>query len=154
MSKRKQPICHNSAYSVWRNIKYNCLNPNSQQYHYFGGAGITICDEWASSFTAFISDLGERPNGASLIRIDKSKGFSPDNCRWEVVRKHHQLIKRTIFIEYNGQRKSIKDWAQDIGLSYHAIWKRYTSGYPVELILNSERYNRGKPPFKKKKKES
>jgi hypothetical protein len=70
------------TYVTWRDMKVRCHNPNSDGYARYGARGITVCDEWRESFVAFLSDMGERPDGMTLDRIDGSKGYSKANCRW------------------------------------------------------------------------
>lgn len=69
------------TYSSWRGMKDRCLNPNSVSYPLYGGRGITICDEWIT-FDGFLADMGERPEGMSLDRIDPDGNYEPANCRW------------------------------------------------------------------------
>ena len=69
------------TYYSWSKMRERCLNPNHVHYDDYGGRGITVCKRWGS-FPAFLADMGERPEGTSLDRIDVSRGYSPDNCRW------------------------------------------------------------------------
>ena len=69
------------AYKSWANMMQRCTNPNSDWYHCYGGRGITVCEEW-KDFRNFLRDMGERPAGLSLERINNDKGYSPDNCKW------------------------------------------------------------------------
>lgn len=70
------------TYVSWYAMKQRCLNPNNKSFKGYGERGITICHQWRDSFPTFLADMGERPPGYSLDRVDNSKGYEPDNCRW------------------------------------------------------------------------
>ncbi len=59
-----------------------CLNPSHRWYKNYGGRGITVGDRWLASFTNFLEDMGERPEGMTLDRIDNNKGYFKGNCKW------------------------------------------------------------------------
>lgn len=69
------------AYKSWHGAKQRCTNPDSKDYKRYGGSGIGICERWLS-FNNFLEDMGERPKGHELDRIDNTKGYSKENCRW------------------------------------------------------------------------
>lgn len=81
----------NRTYSSWQSMRNRCLNPNSEDWSYYGGAGVKICPEW-DDFEIFYSDMGERPDGLTLDRVDPNKGYFPQNCRWADA--HTQRINR------------------------------------------------------------
>ena len=114
------------VYTIWALMKYRCLNPNRKEYKDYGGRGITVCQEWLDSKSFIEWALA---NGYSddltLDRIDNDGNYCPGNCRW-VSRKEQSYNKRNNrLITHNGQTKTITQWAEENGLTYNIVKKRY-----------------------------
>lgn len=91
--ERKEHGHSNSpTYSSWCNAKSRCYNPNDKEYANYGERGIVMADAWKENFEQFLADMGERPDGMTLDRIDYNKGYEPGNCRW--VNSHIQTSNR------------------------------------------------------------
>lgn len=75
------------TYNSWYAAKQRCYNVNHMHYKNYGGRGITVCDKWVNNFSAFFEDMGERPEGCTLDRIDNSKSYQPDNCKWSTYKE-------------------------------------------------------------------
>lgn len=83
-------------YNTWASMKQRCQNPNDKRYPQYGERGIRVCDRW-QSFGPFLSDMGERPQGMSLDRIDGDGDYEPSNCRWATARE--QAANKTTVTE-------------------------------------------------------
>lgn len=85
----KHGLTRTRTYNSWQSMKYRCLNPNSRGYEHYGGRGITICDRWLNSFQNFLEDMGERPLGTSIDRIDVNGNYEPSNCKWSTHKQQN-----------------------------------------------------------------
>ena len=92
------------TYLSWQAMKDRCLNTKRRYYHRYGGRGITICDRWLHSFSAFLEDMGPRPTGLTLERINNDGNYEPSNCRWAT--QHEQTLNQ---VHVNGGPPSTRD---------------------------------------------
>lgn len=74
-------------YNSWTHIVQRCYNPKNRNYKFYGAMGVKMCDRWRFSFKSFIEDMGERPEGMTLDRIDPYGDYEPSNCRWATLKQ-------------------------------------------------------------------
>lgn len=94
------------TYRSWRMMRTRCQNPNYDGFHDYGGRGITVCPEW-NAFEGFLADMGERPEGTTLDRIDVDGNYEPGNCRWATVSEQNRNMRHGRY-ELFGELQTIR----------------------------------------------
>jgi len=133
---------NNPTYVSWRCLVGRCTNPSFGNYKSYGGVGITLNSSWLD-FEKFVLDMGNRPKGKTLDRIDTTKGYSKDNCRWATPKEQQTNRKCALFLTYNGVTKNAREWARDLNLAPGAVWMRIKKhGWSVERAVTSPKGSR------------
>lgn len=124
----------NRAYGVWQAMRDRCSNVNRKDYKYYGGKGVKVCQRW-SSFALFLADMGEPPAGLTLDRIDGSKDYSPDNCRWATRKQQTYNSSAMRWIEHAGERLHLAAWLDRTGVCRDTYYKRCKRGLsPLQAL--------------------
>lgn len=125
----KSAITHGKSkeriYSVWEGMKARCQNPNAKHYSNYGGRGIKVCEEW-QKFEGFCKWAIESDydDGLTIERIDSNGDYEPLNCCWKSRKGQANNTRRNKYIEFDGKRKTMSEWADDIGISYDTLrWR-------------------------------
>lgn len=124
------------TYNTWDSMKQRCLNEDSEGYRHYGGRGISVCDRWMT-FQNFIDDMGERPSGKTIDRIDVNGNYEPGNCRWATPVEQGNNRRSNVFIEFNGLKLTATQWAEKIGIGSKTIMYRLKNGWSVFDTLNT-----------------
>ena len=123
-------------YKAWRAAFNRCYNRMTPSFPDYGGRGITMCERWRDDFPAFLADMGPRPDGHSIDRIDNDRGYSPDNCRW-ATRSQQAANRRKDFLTVKAE-----GIAQASGLSAKLIKGRLMDGWTDEEAAMPKGYRR------------
>lgn len=123
---------HKKEYGTWTRMKARCTNPNEPSYEDYGARGISVCKEWDKDFTAFFKDMGERPEGMSIERIDNNKGYCPENCRWANLTDQNNNKRCNKFITVNGITKTKAQWAKYLNIGRDTLGWRIKTGKTIE----------------------
>lgn len=130
-------------YKIWAGMKTRCNNPNADNYQYYGGRGIHVCDEWANDFVSFQSwalENGfeeEKPQAqCSLDRIDDDGDYCPKNCRWTTATIQCNNQKSNKKYEFDGEIHSIAEWARIKGIKYSTLKQRLRRGMEFSKAIS------------------
>lgn len=127
-----------ARYDLWRGMLNRCYDPKNISYKYYGAKGIGVCERWRESVDAFWSDMGPRPKGMTLDRIDSKKDYEPGNCRWATVTEQNNNKSNVRLITWNGVTKSIGAWAKELGMSKESLHYRIMKmKLPIDVALST-----------------
>jgi hypothetical protein len=125
------------VYTSWSGIIQRCNNPKNHKYPLYGGRGITVCETWLN-FANFLQDMGEPPtSNHSIDRIDVNQGYFPENCRWATIKEQSRNRRDCHYIEYNGEVKTLTDWAELAGIPRYTLHDRLKRGWTIEKSLTA-----------------
>lgn len=127
------------THDSWSGMRSRCTNKKSKDWPQYGGRGISICRRW-NTFENFLSDMGQRPKGLSLDRIDVNGNYEPDNCRWATNTRQQRNRRCTRFIEHCGKRQSINDWAVETGIAVPTLRARFLAGDQPPYLFRRQRH--------------
>ena len=119
------------TYMSWTAMKNRCLNPKHPAFHNYGGRGITICRRWMR-FEGFLLDMGERPAGRTLDRIDGNRGYNKRNCRWATMQEQIWNSRNCRFLTVQGLTLPLYPMARRFGMNPSTLRERLVRGWNVE----------------------
>ncbi len=116
--KKKVNARENELYSIWKGMKRRCGQLGNQPHDRYAGRGIRVCDEWVNDFEAFAKHIGPRPGPEFTVdRINNDKGYEPGNVRWATKIEQGANRSDNIWLEYQGERRTISEWARHVGVT-------------------------------------
>lgn len=122
-------------FKTWSGMLERCYNRHHNSYKNYGGRGITVCERWLK-FDEFSTDMGERPSGTTLDRIDNDEGYSPNNCKWSTKSWQARNRRSNRLITINDVTKTLVEWSeQDGAVSISTIRGRLNLGWPFEKAI-------------------
>ena len=128
----------------WCQIKTRCFCKTSLSYANYGAKGITMCDEWKNDFKSFEKwayengyDESLPSTECTLDRIDNSKGYSPDNCRWVTSKDQANNQTTNVILSYNGKSQTVSQWADELGIDRDILYARRKLGWSDEDIITT-----------------
>lgn len=121
----------------WTSMLTRCENTANHKYPSYGGRGITVCNRWRK-FENFFADMGQRPKGTTLGRLNNNGDYEPNNCCWETTVKQGRNKRNTALYFYNGKSATIAEHCERLGLNSSTVRSRiYTYGWPIEKAFSN-----------------
>lgn len=124
-------------YQIWRSMRARCENPTDQGYSYYGARGIKVCERW-KLFENFYADMGEKPAGMSIDRINVDGNYEPENCRWATKIEQQNNTTRSHRVAYRGQTMTAAQAMRVSGctLPHTTVYGRLNRGWDIEKSLH------------------
>lgn len=134
---KKHGMKNTRIYSIWCGMKKRCYNHNDKKYKSYGAVGIEVCEEWKSDFESFYnwSIKNGYSENLTIDRINLKGNYSPENCRWITNLDQQNNKSNNVFIEYNGEVKTISEWCRKYNKNYKRVYNRIVHGVDFETSM-------------------
>ncbi len=132
-------MTHTKEYNSWLAMKQRCLNKKNNDYKYYGVKGIKVCKRWLK-FENFYKDMGKRPVGTSLDRINNNLGYYKKNCKWSTAKEQANNRTSNRLLTFNGKTQNITQWANNLGIRSGLLYSRIDKlGWDIEKALTTKK---------------
>lgn len=131
---RKHGFKGTATYNAWINMRARCRDHTQAGYANYGGRGISVCERW-ERFENFLADMGERPEGLSIDRINNDGNYEPSNCRWATRTVQNNNRSVTVFLTLGERTMLLSEWAEELGVPYDTLKRRRLDGWSDERVL-------------------
>ena len=115
---------HSRLYRVWEHMLRRCNSPTNHAYASYGGRGISVCPEWYD-YRVFRkwAEASGYTESLSIDRVDNDAGYCPSNCRWATAKEQQNNRRCNVYIEHQGRRQTLTQWAEELGMSRQRVRK-------------------------------
>lgn len=143
-ARAKHGLSKTKTYTSWKAMMARCYNESNPSYKYYAPKGIVVCERW-KDYINFLEDMGERPPGMSIERIDNDGNYEPSNCRWATPQDQSENKRNNRNIEAFGRTQCLTKWANEYGISPSTLHTRiFRFGWMPEKALTGKTYSRRK----------
>jgi len=122
-------------YHTWKHMLFRCKNPKATKYYNYGGRGISVCERW-EKFENFYEDMGDRPKGFTLDRIDQNGNYEPSNCKWASAHDQNRNKRTNHTVVFNDKTCIVGDLAKEFNIAPGTLSNRLNRGWSLERAIS------------------
>jgi hypothetical protein len=124
------------TYKTWRSMHMRCYRENNPSFDHYGAKGVIVCNRW-HTFENFLSDMGERPEGCTIDRVDSNKNYTKTNCRW-LNASENSARAQNRYLTFRGKKKTISQLAIEFGIRQDTLHFRvFKAGWDLEKAVTT-----------------
>lgn len=132
-TRNRKPV---PEYAVWQTMIRRCTKSKCEKFAIYGARGISVCQQWLTSFECFLADMGSRPSpDHSIDRIDNDGNYEPGNCRWATKQEQQRNTRQNRRLTFDGETLCVVEWAEKLGINVDVLRHRLHRGWSVEKSL-------------------
>lgn len=139
MKDNTKPPSQTLLYWTWQRMKSRCHNPTSPDYYLYGARGIKVCDRWLESYENFYNDMGEKPDGLSLDRINNNGNYEPENCRWATATEQANNKRNNYLLTIDGKTQTLSQWAKEKDIHHNVLLYRINAGMKPDELFSKQK---------------
>lgn len=137
MPRKFKSLQEKRTHQSWADMRNRCNNPNNHAYTRYGGRGIK-CDPRWEHYRDFVADMGLKPDGKTLERVDNNRGYSPENCVWASYREQGRNTRVNRLLTHDGVTLTAVEWSERLGINFTTLRNRLNAyGWSVEKALTT-----------------
>jgi len=129
------------TYYIWAAMRQRCSNPRNKSFKNYGARGIRVCPRW-DDYAAFLTDMGERPTGYTIERLDNNGDYSPANCKWGTRLEQNRNCRKNLVVTVRGITGVLRELCAHFGVCYSTVYYRLVQGWSEEDAFFLPRYHR------------
>lgn len=134
---QRHGMARTHVYNVWKQMHQRCENPRSPSFKNYGARGIKVDPAW-KDFEVFLRDMGDRPPGYTLERLNNNLGYSKANCGWRTQSHQMNNTRRNRLVTFNGETKTIMQWSVETNIKWYTLRQRIDRlGWSIEKALST-----------------
>jgi hypothetical protein len=139
MGGRTHGLTRSPEWYSWIAMRRRCLDPKDKDFPNYGGRGIKIDPDWVDDFMVFYEDMGDRPGGTTLNRINPNGHYTARNVEWADAKTQGRSRRNVRRVTYQGLTMTLSEWAERLQVPYHTLYDRLKRGMTVEQAFTMKK---------------